>query len=98
MTLRIDPEQNEVGALKAVTDWHRKRVLEIGCGEGRLTRRLAQLGAIVHASDPDAQLIRTARRHLPQRFAKRIHYQVGQAERVDHPSGSFDVVVFAWVL
>jgi 2-polyprenyl-3-methyl-5-hydroxy-6-metoxy-1,4-benzoquinol methylase len=98
MPLRIDPEQNEVRALKSVTDWHRKRVLEIGCGQGRLTRRLAQLGAIVHATDPDAQLIRTARRNLPQRFAKQIHYQVGQAERVDHPSESLDVVVFAWVL
>ena len=98
MPLRVDPEQNEVRALKGVTDWHRKRVLEIGCGNGRLTRRLAQLGATVYASDPDVQLIRTARRDLPQRFAKRIHYEVGQAGQVDHPSESFDVVVFAWVL
>ena len=98
MPLRVDPEHNEVRALKGVTDWHGKRVLEIGCGEGRLTRRLAQLGAIVRASDPDAQLIRTARRNLPQRLAKRIRYQVGQAERLDHPNESFDVVVFAWAL
>jgi 2-polyprenyl-3-methyl-5-hydroxy-6-metoxy-1,4-benzoquinol methylase len=98
MPLYIDPEQNEMRALRGVTDWHGKRVLEIGCGHGRLTQRLAQLGAMVHASDPDAQLIRTARRNLPQRFAKRIHYQVGAAERVDHPNESFDVVVFAWVL
>ena len=34
MPLRVDPEQNEVRALKGVTDWRRKRVLEIGCGNG----------------------------------------------------------------
>ena len=98
MPLRTDPEQHEVRALKSLTDWHGKRVLEIGCGDGRLTRRLARLGAMVHASDPKAKLIRTARRNLPQRFAKRIRYVVGQAERLDHPSESFDIVVFAWAL
>jgi ubiquinone/menaquinone biosynthesis C-methylase UbiE len=53
---------------------------------------------MVHASDPKAKLIRTARRNLPQRFAKRIRYVVGQAERLDHPNESFDIVVFAWAL
>ena len=98
MPLRIDPEQNEVRALKSVTDWRRKRVLEIGCGDGRLTVRLARLGAIVHAIDPDAKLIRAARRNLPPQFAKHVRYQVGKAERLDHPNESFDLLVFAWVL
>ena len=98
MPLRVDPEQNEVRALKSVTDWHGKRVLEIGCGGGRLTVRLARLGAIVHAIDPDAKLIRAARRNLPPRFAKRVRYKVGKAERLDHPDESFDLVVFAWAL
>jgi len=98
MPLRTDPEQNEVRALKSVIDWHGKHVLEIGCGDGRLTRRLARLGAMVHASDPKTKLIRSARRNLPQRFAKRIRYVVGQAERLDYPNESFDIVVFAWAL
>jgi len=29
---------------------------------------------------------------------KRIRYVVGQAERLDHPNESFDIVVFAWAL
>jgi 2-polyprenyl-3-methyl-5-hydroxy-6-metoxy-1,4-benzoquinol methylase len=98
MPLRVDPEENEICALKSVTNWRRKRVLEIGCGEGRLTQRLAQLGALVSATDPDVQLIRVARRRLVQRFAKRIHYEVGKPERINHPSESFDLVVFSWVL
>src|SRR5262245_13979933 len=98
MPLRTDPEQNELRALKSVTAWRGKRVLEIGCGDGRLTRRLARLGAVVYASDPKAELIRTARSKLPRQFAKRIRYAVGQAERLNHPNESFDIVVFAWAL
>ena len=98
MTLRIDPEQNEVRALKQVADWRRQRVLEIGCGDGRLTRRLARLGAEVEAIDPSATLIRAARQHLPQRLAPRVHFHVGRAGRLDYPKESFDLVVFSWVL
>ena len=98
MSLRIDPEQNEVRALKNVADWRRKQVLEIGCGDGRLTQRLARLGAQVQAIDPNAALIRTARQHLPKRLAPRVHFQVGRAGRLEYPKESFDLVVFSWVL
>ena len=98
MTLRIDPEQNEVRALKQVANWRGKCVLEIGCGHGRLTRRLARLGAQVQAIDPDAALIRLARQGLPLSFAPRVRFHVGTAGRLKYPSGAFDLVVFSWVL
>ncbi len=98
MPLRIDPEQNEVHALKQAADWRDQRVLEIGCGDGRLTRRLARLGASVQAIDADAALIRAARKRLPQRLASRVHFHVGKAGRLDYPKATFDVVVFSWVL
>lgn len=98
MAIKIDPEQNEVRALERVTSWRRKGVLEIGCGDGRLTLRLARLGAFVQAIDPDATLIRTARRKLPKRFANRVRYHVGNAEHLDHANESFDLAVFAWSL
>jgi 2-polyprenyl-3-methyl-5-hydroxy-6-metoxy-1,4-benzoquinol methylase len=98
MTVRIDPEENEVRALKRVADWRRKRVIEIGCGDGRLTLRLAKLGAIIHAFDPDAKLIRAARRNLPKRFGQRVRYHVGKGEQLNHADESFDLVVFAWAL
>ena len=86
MTIRIDPEQNEVRALKGLCDWRGARVIEIGCGQGRLTTRLAQLGAIVHAIDPDPALVRKARTGLPQRFAKRVRFKAGKAERRHNPA------------
>lgn len=98
MTLRIDPEQNEVRALEQVADWRGKHVLEIGCGEGRLTQRLARLGASVHAIEPDAKIIRNARKALPEKFRKQVTFKTGSAEKLKHTDSSFDVVVFAWSL
>ena len=98
MGLRVDPERNEVTALQKVARWRGRRVLEVGCGEGRLTLRLAGLGAHVEALDADPGLIRTARRALPARYADRVRYRTGGAERLLHPNGGFDRVVFAWSL
>lgn len=99
MTIRVDPERNELRALRGVGTWRGKKVLEIGCGDGRLTLRLASLGtAVIHAVDPSADLIRTAREKLPTGLTKQIRYKVRSAEELKYPSNSFDVVVFSWVL
>ena len=98
MTLRVDPEKYGVRALEAVGDWRGKRVVEIGCGKGRLTVRLAGLGAWVEASDPNGEAIAAARESLPRRFAERVRFSVGQAERLGHRDASFDTAVFAWSL
>ena len=98
MAIRMDPQQNEVRALRAAATWRGQRVLEIGCGDGRLTLRLARLGATVEALDPDAASIRRARRQLPPRWARAVRYRVGQAEQLNYPDESFDRVVFAWSL
>jgi ubiquinone/menaquinone biosynthesis C-methylase UbiE len=98
MTLRIDPEKNEIRALKEMMHWRGKRVLEIGCGNGRLTRRLANLGAQVDAIDPNKQLIATARKELPERFADRVRFKVGSTKELKYPNQTFDIVVFSWVL
>jgi hypothetical protein len=39
MTVRVDPEQNEIGALLDFVNLDGRRVLEIGSGNGRLTWR-----------------------------------------------------------
>ena len=98
MTLRIDPEKNELRALREMTQWRGKRVLEIGCGSGRLTRRLANLGAQVDALDPDKGLIATAVKELPARFSDRVRYKVGGSENLKYPNETYDIVIFAWSL
>jgi 2-polyprenyl-3-methyl-5-hydroxy-6-metoxy-1,4-benzoquinol methylase len=99
MPIRIDPEQVELRALRSAASWRGARVLEIGSGDGRLTRRLAWLGAQVIAIDSDRNAIRIARRTLPKSYAGQVRYAVGTAGRLDlWPARSFDIVVFAWSL
>ena len=99
MTLAMDPAGAEIQALKRMTNWRGKRVLEVGCGTGRLTLRLAGLGAgQIVAFDPNKEAIRTARKALPEKFKDRITYRVGNAEHVKQKADQFDIVVFSWVL
>ena len=99
MTLTIDPAKAEIRALEEAINWRGKRVLELGCGDGRLTLRLAALGPPrIEALDPDAKLIRAARQHLPARHAKRVRYHIGSTDHVKFPDNKFDIVVFSWVL
>lgn len=98
MPLVIDPEGREITALERVARWRGARVLEIGCGDGRLSMRLARLGAQVVAIDPSRSEIRTARRQLPKRLANRIEYHVGSAEKLHQPPSSFDIAIFSWSL
>lgn len=99
MAIRIDPQGRELRALECVGRWPDLDVLEIGCGDGRLTRRLARLGAArIRALDPDPGAVRAARAALPRRYAGRIRYRVGDARRLPYRAREFDCVVFAWAL
>jgi len=98
MALRIDLEGNEITALKQAADWRGKEVLEIGCGDGRLTRRLARLGAHIQAIEPQAELIDKARRQLPKSLAPRVQFNVGKVSRLEYPKETFDLVLFSWSL
>ena len=99
MALVIDPAEREVDALRKVMDWRGKHILEIGCGDGRLTLRLASLRPRkIYAIDPEEWLIRTARKQKPNKYADRIRYGVAHAEKLRFPSFTFDAVVFSWAL
>ena len=98
MAITVDPDEREVAALRRAAKWNGTRALEIGCGDGRLTLRLASLGARVVALDPDRLLIHKAREGLPSRYSRQVNYSVGSASKLRHPPASFDIVVFAWSL
>lgn len=73
MVVHIDPSGEEKRALLEFTgDLTDQRVLEIGCGDGRLTRQYAALAGHVIAIDPDGDRIAQAQQTLPSELASRV--------------------------
>jgi ubiquinone/menaquinone biosynthesis C-methylase UbiE len=92
----IDPEERELLALmNGLPSVSACRVLEIGCGDGRLTRRYASRVGTVIAIDPDESLIRAFRDGGVDR---NVDVRACSVDRVDLPEGSVDAVIFSWSL
>ena len=80
----IDP-----ALLKAAGGCRGKMVLDLGCGNGYLSRRLAHQGADVTAVDASPKMVESARAH----GSARVKYLCSDATRLkDIPDCRFDVV------
>ncbi len=78
----------------ALGDLHGKHVLEIGCGEGWITRDLAQRGARISAFDISPQAAENTRRILAaDKLLERCSVGVMPAEKLQYPDNSFDIAV-----
>jgi SAM-dependent methyltransferase len=65
-----------------------RRALDVGCGEGRFCRLLAEAGLETTGIDPTATLVEAARERHPHG-----RYLVGRAEDLPFPDGAFELVV-----
>lgn len=98
MSVRIDPEEREFAALLALAgDLTGQRVLEVGCGNGRITTHLAPHAAHITAIDPDAGRIAQAKANLPAELAHKISYHAIPLEDLP-PGKTFDMVLLSWSL
>jgi 2-polyprenyl-3-methyl-5-hydroxy-6-metoxy-1,4-benzoquinol methylase len=100
MTITKDPENNETTILHAMVNFRDLNVLEIGCGEGRLTWRYADDAARVTAIDPDRKAVESARANMPERLVGRVRFLESTIE--DFPKSytdrEFDIAIFSWSL
>jgi 2-polyprenyl-3-methyl-5-hydroxy-6-metoxy-1,4-benzoquinol methylase len=96
--VRCDPEDTETAALHASVDLGSLRVLEIGCGDGRLTWRYAERAVYVVAIDPDADDIATAIEDCPPALRDRIEFQTTRLEEFVPPAEKFDLALLSWSL
>jgi 2-polyprenyl-3-methyl-5-hydroxy-6-metoxy-1,4-benzoquinol methylase len=100
MTVKPDPENNEIHALRRLVDLRGANVLEIGCGDGRLTWRYAGEAARVTAIDPFEASIRRAKENAPAQLRDRVKFEaVGFDEFASRTEAdAFDVTILSWAL
>ncbi len=100
MTIRIDPENNETRVLFDLVDFSGQHVLEIGCGDGRLTWRYADRAGYVMAIDPDAERIARARENMPHELRGHVelHHISFEDFANSSKSSTFDSMISSWSL
>lgn len=100
MTVRQDPENNEIHALRSMVDFTGANVLEIGCGDGRLTWRYAEEATRVTAIDPFEPSIRRAKENAPAQLRDHVKFEaVGFEDFASRTeSDAFDVTILSWAL
>ena len=100
MTVRTDPEGTEKVSLFDLADFTDAEVLEIGCGDGRLTWRYADKAARVTAIDAFEEAIARAERSLPDGLRETVRFQhiafEEFAARTD--ADAFDYTILSWSL
>ena len=72
-----------------------KRVLEVGCGWGRLSALIAERCGSLVGVDPNPDSIATAQQRLLERSLTNAVFAVGSAEHLDFADNSFDIIFFA---
>ena len=98
MTFYKDPERSETKHLHKFADVAGKRVLEIGCGEGRLTWRYASASLSTIGLDPKKDAVRVATIDRPSDLADKVHFANAQAEHIPFHKETFDIAILAWSL
>src|SRR2546430_13529568 len=92
---RPKDELSEWGGTRLVRG---KRVLDLGCGDGRLALGVARFAPRVEGIDPDPEAIAAAKRNARKAGVRNVHFAAGAAQHLRYPDAAFDLVILSWTL
>lgn len=96
--MQRDAQCVEPAAILEVAELDGLRVLEVGCGEGRLTRFAARHAQEVYAFDPDGERVQTAEAALAAELRTRVSFGVHDAAALGVERRRFDLALCGWSL
>ena len=93
-----DPEGIEIEFLQRTGAVCGRKVIEIGCGDGRLTWRYANLAAAAAGVDSDFEWLAGTGTARPETVDKPVSFAQAAAETLPFPDEAFESAIFAWSL
>lgn len=94
MAIKRDPRQLEIKHLTEIVNWNDKCVLEIGCGDGRLSALYSNIARQVVGIDLNMNVLRL----VPQKQLANADFIQGDATKTPFTEKTFDIALFAWSL
>jgi 2-polyprenyl-3-methyl-5-hydroxy-6-metoxy-1,4-benzoquinol methylase len=100
MPVIADPEDITASVLNNIAQFSGARVLEVGCGKGRITFGYAENTRHVTAIDPMEDDIQSANQNKPAHLEDRINFLESTIEDFLQPAESekYDIVLYTFSL
>jgi ubiquinone/menaquinone biosynthesis C-methylase UbiE len=92
------PDGMEIRLIERFTMLKGRRILEVGCGDGRLTFQYARTAAQVLAFDPDRASLEDALDQQASLNVRNVAFRLGSIEHLPARGAPFDVALFSWSL
>jgi ubiquinone/menaquinone biosynthesis C-methylase UbiE len=87
----LDPDNKYIQAVNTHTPLTGATILEIGCGNGRMTRDIAQYATKVVATDLNSEVLEQAKKSVP---AKNVDFWYTPDGTPNFPTASFDIIIY----
>ena len=94
--VRVDPERRETRVLKRHVRFSGASVIDIGCGDGRVSNRIR--GWVHSIAGVDMAGEDVGRAHARKRLDDIARFAVADASRLPFQDRSFDLALFSWSL
>jgi ubiquinone/menaquinone biosynthesis C-methylase UbiE len=94
----FDPDNVQLQSLLKACNLRGSRALEVGCGNGIFTLKLADYAKQIVAIDIDPGIIEAARQKAKERIVNNIEFMAMDAQNLRLLSDSFDVVLCLWAI
>ena len=93
-----DPDGLELDVFRRLAGRSLPRVLEIGCGDGRLTWQYGTDTEEVCGVDTELPKLKRALEGRPPALAANTHFALSSADALPFADDSFGLAIFAWSL